>query len=239
MKLNIELRELDLNEANVVLAALQALKTSTTISVAETPVENTPVVSISENTNLPDRDVDGLPWDERIHSSNHKLNADGRWQRRRNIDEQTYVTVRSQLLGESPEQAVVTSQKSPLNDIPTAVETPVAPVQPVTSTEFSSIPATPIPVVETPAPLSVPVAEPVNMPEPVQPVEPSANDLYTQMFAKLQVGFREKKVDANYIANTVKTLNGLFGTNWTGLAEIKDNPSALKVVIDQLTKAGL
>lgn len=35
-------------------------------------------------------DADGLPWDDQIHSSNKKQNADGRWQRRRGVQDAVY-----------------------------------------------------------------------------------------------------------------------------------------------------
>lgn len=35
-------------------------------------------------------DADGLPWDEAIHSSNKKRNADGRWQRRRGVQDAVF-----------------------------------------------------------------------------------------------------------------------------------------------------
>lgn len=43
------------------------------------------------------RDVKGLPWDERIHSSNRKTNADGTWAKRRNVDPQQVLAVEAQL----------------------------------------------------------------------------------------------------------------------------------------------
>ena len=223
MKLNIELKELELDEANVVLAALQALKTST--------VPAKPMTTVVEEMPLPNLDADGCPWDERIHSSNHKLNADGRWQRRRNVEDSTYAAVRSSLLGASTNADNTSSLLSPLSaETPAAPDT-VIPATPIASLDTPAAPATPATPEVAPAP-----ATPAT---PAEPAQPETNDLYTLMFAKLQAGFKDKKVDANYIQNTVQTLNTMFGATWTGLAEIKDNPQALKVVIDQLTKEGL
>lgn len=239
MKFNIEIT--DLNEASVVLAALQALKGSAApvaMPMAEAPVADLPAAApVETGAGLPDVDKDGLPWDERIHSSNHKLNADGRWQRRRNVDDTLYVQVKSELLG-----------------TPAPVE-PVAPIAPTPLPDFQPTPLTmgqsdlgTITPVQPAAPSEQPVIAPTVIPTGVEPSpvvseqslpEKSADDLYTEMFAKLQKAFQTKQIDANYIQNTLTTLNAMFGKNWTGLGEIKSDVNALKFVIEQLTKEGM
>jgi hypothetical protein len=42
-------------------------------------------------------DTDALPWDARIHSSSHARNADGRWKRKRNINETLIARVEAEL----------------------------------------------------------------------------------------------------------------------------------------------
>lgn len=44
-------------------------------------------------------DINGKPWDERIHSSNHKKTADGLWVKRRGVDPLTYQQVYDSLPG--------------------------------------------------------------------------------------------------------------------------------------------
>jgi len=44
-------------------------------------------------------DSDGLVWDERIHSNNQKQNKSGKWQRRKGVDEMTFVKIKNELLG--------------------------------------------------------------------------------------------------------------------------------------------
>jgi hypothetical protein len=44
-------------------------------------------------------DKAGLPWDERIHSSNHARTADGYWRKRRGADDATVAQVEGQLKG--------------------------------------------------------------------------------------------------------------------------------------------
>ena len=46
-----------------------------------------------------DRDTDGLPWDERIHSSGRVKSGDGRWRQRRGVDKAVLATVTAELSG--------------------------------------------------------------------------------------------------------------------------------------------
>lgn len=248
MKLNIELKELDENEASVVLAALNALHTGMPqkVEVAQAPVAEepapTPVFTqpaVEPVVPADTKDKDGLSWDERIHSSNHKMNADGRWQRRRNVEDAYYEQVKAELLGTSATPVFETAPCENSVENPTPVQpeviapTPLPTEQPqvltnvgLTAQEFmeAAVPPAEQPVVKTA--------------EPELPKK-NTNDLYNEMFAKLQKAFVEKKIDANYVHNTVSSLNALFGKNWTGLGEIKDDANALQFVIDQLAKEGL
>ena len=244
MKLNIELLDLETNEAGVVLAALNALHAGTlqkvSVAPATAPVAEEPAPTpVFTQPAADTKDKDGLPWDERIHSSNHKMNADGRWQRRRNVEDVYYEQVKAELLGTvaSVAQAEPVFETAPCEN---SVENPT-PVQP------EVIAPTPLPteqpqiltnVVPTESTAPAPVAESAPAAEPELPKK-NTNDLYTEMFAKLQKGFLAKKVDANYVQNTVASLNAIFGKQWTGLGEIKDDANALQYVIDQLTKEGL
>jgi hypothetical protein len=49
-------------------------------------------------TNI-DVDADQVPWDERIHASTKNKNADGKWKRKRNVDDATYNTITASLKG--------------------------------------------------------------------------------------------------------------------------------------------
>ncbi len=44
-----------------------------------------------------DTDTDGLPWNDKIHSSNQKKGQDGKWMRRRNVTDDTRRAVEAQL----------------------------------------------------------------------------------------------------------------------------------------------
>lgn len=236
MKINIELNDLELNEAGVVLAALNALKqhetsVSTGCESSETALTGScesSKTSVSTEYDSSETDVDGLIWDARIHSSNHKKTADGRWQRRRNIPDELYESVKKELSGETVETPEPVA-------MPT-VQEEIVDAQP----EVAVIPAVSIEPVAMPTIPTVQVSEPVvEQPVAVETPALDANTLYMEMFAKLQAGFKNKQIDANYIQNTLTTLNTMFGKNWTGLAEIKEDVNALNVVIEQLRQAGL
>ena len=226
MKINIELNDLELNEAGVVFAALNTLKqheTSATTGcesseTALTGSRDSSETSATTGCESSETDVDGLIWDARIHSSNHKKTADGRWQRRRNIPNELYVSVKNELSGETVETP------EPVVEQPEVAVIPAVSVEPVAMPTIPTVQASE-PVVEQPAAVETPALD--------------ANALYMEMFAKLQAGFKNKQIDANYIQNTLTTLNRMFGKNWTGLAEIKEDVNALNVVIEQLRQAGL
>lgn len=48
-------------------------------------------------------DVNGLPWDKRIHSGKPTKNADGSWKKRRGVDDETFEKVVAELKGEVAE----------------------------------------------------------------------------------------------------------------------------------------
>lgn len=77
-------------------------------------------------------DAAGLPWDERIHSSNHKFSKDGTWQYRRGVDKQLVKKVEAELfaLMQQPTPAPVAA--SPMAPPPPAA-VPPAPPQPASA----------------------------------------------------------------------------------------------------------
>lgn len=162
-------------------------------------------------------DAEGLPWDERIHSSNHKLTSQGVWVRRRGITDVEFNRVKTELLG-------VETPVAPVEETPVAVEAPVI--------------ETPVTPVVTPATLTAET--------PVTPVAPVVEEapvdcaiLYQEMFEKVKQGFATRTLDANYIQNVIATFNVTNGKSYKGLAEMKDDANALKFVINDLVAKGL
>jgi len=144
-------------------AAAEFLTQCATID-ASPLMENQPATKVEANENnsevdivdLPTGDgldIEGLPWDERIHSSNHKKTAKRKWQKRKGVDDALVIAVTAELKGG------VTPDVQPKGQfaVEPALVAPVAPVAPIE-------PA-PVAVAVEPAPVAVAVE-----PAPVAPV---------------------------------------------------------------------
>lgn len=101
-------------------------------------------------------DADGIPWDERIHSGNPTLTADGRWRKKRGVSEVYYGQVHAELTGTG-----ITSNTTAPSGLPN-VETQAAPPPPASvaptapPAEVPNVPVTP--TVAPPAPTAAPSA---------------------------------------------------------------------------------
>jgi len=74
-----------------------------------------------------DRDSDGLPWDERIHSSGRVKSSDGRWRQRRGVDKLVLATVTAALRGDVAAPPAPPPPPPPLAPVEAAVPLPPPP----------------------------------------------------------------------------------------------------------------
>lgn len=111
-------------------------------------------------------DAKGMPWDERIHSSNKALCTDGTWRQRRGVATQLVANVEAELRakvasGGTPPQAAAIAP--PVTLPPGGLSPPQVPLP---TGAASPVPVPP-PAVTVPQPVpSVPVASPVSVPTP-------------------------------------------------------------------------
>lgn len=216
--------------ADELLKIAKVLTDESTVSVEQTESVGS-VKSVKSVNDVLTVDKEGLPWDERIHSSNHQMTAKGVWQRRRGITDEEYNRVKTELL-------------APITLSP--IEEP-APVAPVTSIE-SVIPYAPV-APQAPVTSVAPAYDFVNnatasvesiVPQaPVTPVTETPESLYNRMFEQLRNGLQMKILDANFMQNVIAGVNATYGTSYQGAAELRDNTQALKYVINELVKKGL
>lgn len=188
-----------------------------------TPSNAPVVVSTEEIVNEPtgdtmDFDKEGLPWDERIHSSNHKLTGQGVWQRRRGVSDEVYNSVKAELLGKW-EAAEPVTENAP-------IPAPVAAPAPIPAPTFES------------GQVLAPVAPAAPAPTPVAPAAPVQSTFET-FSSKLQYALANKLIEANYMQGVLNTVNATFGTDYKGMFEMRDNENAMLFVINELAKKGI
>lgn len=100
-----------------------------------------------------DRDVNGLPWDGRIHASTKVRNADGSWRAKRAVHPETVRIVEAELRQNAAAPAPgVTVTQAPIQDVPT----PPAPVDTTGAPPPPAAPTPPPPPPPAPATLSGP-----------------------------------------------------------------------------------
>lgn len=232
MKFNLNITDMTAEEFATVFANINVpCKTE----VAVEPEETVGSCSDTRETwNMPKTDIadpitadaDGLPWDARIHSSNHKINSDGRWQRRRGVSDVEFNKVKNELLG---------------------VQEPVVAPAPVISPELAAVNHTLYSTPEelakvppyAPTPVPAPVQAPVE-PEPVQAPAPviDSNVLFQTIVEKVKNGFAQQKIAPNDLHELVARTNTQFGTACHDVTGFKDNIPALQFIIDDLTVRG-
>lgn len=236
MKFNLNITDMNEEEFAKLFASINVpCKTEVTV------VSKTDIVPSEETVNY---DIDGLQWDARIHSSNHKINSDGRWQRRRGISDEEFNRVKNELLGVQEPVAEVAPVEAPV-----VAPAPVAPAVTVAQTPMGEY-TTVAPVAPFVAPVVAPVVAPAPIaPTPIAPVAPAVAPeptpvidsavLYQTMFEKIKIGMNNQKVGPNDIKTLVEAVNSQFGLQYTTLAQVKDNIPALQFVINDLTARGL
>lgn len=125
--------------------------TAATATVAPPPpVAPTATATVADSD---ERDTDGLPWDERIHSSNHKKAATGKWMRRKGVSDQLFTHIVAEL-------------RARVGSAPVVAQAPAAPAAPVMDAQ-AAFGSSPVPAMMQPASNVVPMV-------PAAPVAPAA-----------------------------------------------------------------
>lgn len=228
--MKITLEELTVDELLKIAEVLTDKPVKQTKEIAEVAY-----IPNSEESDVLTLDKEGLPWDERIHSSNHKMTSNGIWQRRRGISDVEYNRIKAEL------QIPIAEKQSVIPETTVTPYAPAASIVPVDSTvsQPAVIPETTATPVESPV---IPMAaqSPVSIPQaPVTPVTETPESLYNRMFEQLRNGLQMKILDANFMQNVIAGVNATYGTSYQGAAELRDNTQALKYVINELVKKGL
>ena len=152
-------------------AASQAGVEKTTTSASTAPAPPSDAASESADQPLPAGAVDstGLPWDARIHSTPPRSKEDGRWRKKRGVDDAVFIaSVEAELRGATP--ATLSAPPPPVPAAPNVQPAaPAAPPPPIAVT--AEAPAAPSPGAPA-APVTAPVAPTATAPAPTTVTPP-------------------------------------------------------------------
>lgn len=250
-KIDLTLKDVPIDQVADVLARIQGVSNVTIAPTTSTVVPQPPVPALPKffthvqpqapvlaaqseeddetpaaNSSVAGRvDKNGLPWDERIHSGNQKLKADGSWTRRKNVAEAYYKQVEAELRGLAV-QPVAQVAPAPLPPIPQppAPPAPVAPAQ---------IPLPPVP----PAYPQVPQPPAPPAPTPPAPVAPAASDIGVLM-NRLQACFQAATADGAYLTSLLQRVGQAGGVQVNAINDLAPRPDLIKYAMDLMTHDG-
>ena len=180
-------------------------------------------------------DKNGLPWDERIHSTPAKLTGKGVWRAKRGVNDALVQQVEAELRSR-PQQPVPVPQMQPqpVMQQPVPVPQPAPQMQPAPVPQMQQ----PVPVYQPPQPMFDPAQisgaathSAINSQVPQQPtqiaqtqVAPGTLDFNTfmgkvQQIVQLRDANGNAIADANYFASVAQRVGQAFGVNLGSIAE--------------------
>jgi hypothetical protein len=198
------------------------------------------------NAAAPDVDSNGLPWDERIHSSSKALTDKGAWKKRRGTAAATVTAVEAELRARM-------QQPAPAPFVPPAPQPmpqPV-PVAPVAAAAPPPVPMAPLPA-PTPAPIPAPAAmAPPPQPAPIPAADPAADPTdshalmlrISPMFSMTDAS-GAPLIHADYLAQIAKETSDAFMNAGhitqplNSLVDIGDNAQMVSYAIQLLKRDG-
>lgn len=200
----------------------------------------------------PEFDSSGLAWDERIHSAQRGTTNDGRWRKRRNVDDAVYNAVEAELRARYGQVA----QPTPVAPVAVAQPVPVAPVatpvMPMPSVNdegndqnyeyVATAPVADVAVAASePQPVTVPVV-PVTAPAVVAAPEPVTAPTQTVDFHTVMgiVGTRmaNNTITPDYLTGLVAEINGQIGTKMQSFTDMAALPHAVQYAYSAMVRDG-
>jgi hypothetical protein len=201
------------------------------------------------NPNAPATDVNGLPWDERIHAKTKGTTGDGAWRRRRGVDDATVQTVEAELRARAP-APIASAPTAPAMVPPMPQPIPMPPPVP-----FSPPAAAPMPVTDPgnvatgfPAAGAAPAFSPPPMPQPVpEPVQTNVAQVsgsldFAQFMQHLsgQMAKRDASgaplVHADYLASVTSEIAGAFSVTLNSITDIATNPAMITYAVQVMQR---
>lgn len=146
-------------------------------------------------------DARGLPWDLRIHSGNREMTSDGKWRKRRGVDDETVAAVEAELRG-----------KATINPVAPA---PAAPLQVPTTEVRAKLPEEANVLASASIPPAIAPTFAAPMQQPVLPPNTFTYEMFKGNLIKvLNDLIAEKKIDAAWIEQTKGQFAGKDVVQW-------------------------
>lgn len=249
MKLDLTIKDVTLEQAKDIMAKISG-DSVVTISGSQPASSNitpsipaAPITPVNPVTPQVEFDSEGLPWDERIHSSSRKKNTNGTWARRRNVDENTYNSVSAQLRGAAapapaaqPAAPITPAMAPALANAPQGHFVPSAPVvsAPAVATSGYVQPATP-PFLESmnqpPAAAPAPQAAPVH----TAPTPRTINDLFHKI---QQICQADPANGGTYVNSLNARLSHAFQFKVNAINDIANYPQMIDYAFQLIAEDG-
>lgn len=220
------------------------------LAVAHTQAVETPVMpevcaAAPTVPGEPEFDSSGLAWDERIHSAQRGMIGDGKWRKRRKVDDAVYNAVEAELRARYGQPAPV----APVTAAPVAPVT-AAPVAPV------AVPVMPMPTVNdegndqnyeyvATAPVVVDAVNVASEPVPVTPVpvaapapEPVQNVDFHTVMGIVGTRMANNTINPDYLTGLVAEINGQLGTQMNSFTDMAALPHAVQYAYSAMVRDG-
>lgn len=211
-------------------------------ATAPAPAAATLPVNPDLNPNPPELDSTGMPWDERIHSPNKTVNANGSWRKARGVEDALVAAVEAERRVAPPTPAAAVQPPAPpvVAPIqpapPAAVATPPAPPV-VIPDPFAPVPAAPVApldpfagaaaAVQPPITPAAPVVQPAD-PAPTLPENPTFGQFIAIVSGKMKLGI----LTPDYMGGLCRNL-GI-----STITDLNNNPAKLTEAVQLLTIDG-
>lgn len=218
------------NNSDIVPIAVDVVAVDAS-KIASATIQNTPVAD-DETTDIDadagTLDKDGIPWDDRIHSTPAKLKNDNTWRRKRGVTNEMVAGVEAELRaklssGNQVAGAGIPAPANPVNTLPAQPWT-VPPTQPATTAApvQTMQPAAPV---QTMQPVQPVATAPVQTMQPMQSMQPAAaapvqtmqsaapvqsvSVTFTDLMGSIQRGTQSGIITTDILNN----MNAAFGIN--------------------------
>lgn len=176
-------------------------------------------------------DSNGLPWDERIHTSTKTQNKDGSWKYKRGLDDAEKMAVENELKtaqinAQLPEGVQPVEQTAENTVVPQASPSIVHMPQ-------ADEPAPAVAIAPQPSPVQTDLVEMAQATTPTQvEVTPAT---FESVLARINSLSTQGKINFDFVTTTLQELNTAYGVQMSNIMGVKGNQHMIDYINDKLS----